>query len=60
MIQSQKLVSVLKVDQTKLKEGCVQNNMPAEIRSQANDLDNHVDSMKDKLKISNRRKRLQI
>ena len=51
---TKKLVSVLKVDQTELKE-YFQNNIPAETQLKANDLD-----MKDKLKISNRRKRLQI
>ena len=56
---TKKLVSVLKVDQTELKE-YFQNNIPAETQLKANDLDNLVDCMKDKLKISNRRKRLQI
>ena len=38
----------------------VVNNIPAETQSKANDLDYLVDCMKDKLKISNRMKRLQI
>ena len=53
-------MSVLKVDQTELKEEYVQNNIAAETQSNANDLDYLVDCMKDKLKIPNRRKRLQI
>ena len=55
-----KLVSVLKVDQTELKEEFVQSNIPAGTQSKENDLDYLVDCMTDKLKISNRRKRLQI
>ena len=57
---TKKLVSVLKVDQTELKEEYVQNNIAAETQSKANDLDYLVDCMKDKIKISNRRTRLQI
>ena len=57
---TKKLVSVPKVDQTELKEEYVQNNIPAENQSMANDLDYLVDYMKDKSKISNRRKRLLI
>ena len=57
---TKKLVSVVKVDQTELKEEYVQNNIPAETQSKANDLGYLVACMKDKLKISNRRKRLQI
>ena len=53
-------MSVPKVDQTELKEEYVQNNIPAENQSMANDLDYLVDCMKDKSKISNRRKRLLI
>ena len=57
---TKKLVSVLKVDETELKEEYVENNIPAESQLKANDLDYLVDCMNDKLKISNRRKRLQI
>ena len=53
-------MSVLKVDQTELKEEFVQSNIPAGTQSKENDLDYLVDCMTDKLKISNRRKRLQI
>ena len=59
-IITKKPVSVLKVDQTELKEEYVQNNIPAEFQSKANDLDYLVDCMKDKLNISKKRKRLQI
>ena len=59
-VVTKKLVSVLKVDQTELKEEYFQNNIPAESRSKANDLDYLVGCMKDKLKISNRRKRHHI
>ena len=57
---TEKLVSVLMVDQTELTEEYVQNNIAVETQSKANDLDYLVDCMKDKFKISNRRKRLQI
>ena len=53
-------MSVLKVDETELKEEYVEINIPAESQLKANDLDYLVDCMNDKLKISNRRKRLQI
>ena len=42
-------MSVLKVDQTKLKEGYVQSNISTETQSKANVLDYLVDCMKEKL-----------
>ena len=60
MLLQKKLVSVLKVDQTELKEEFVQSNIPVGTQSKENDLDYLVDCMTDKLKISNRRKKLQI
>ena len=46
---TKKLVSVLKVDQTELKEEYVQNNIPVGTQSKANDLDYLVACMKDVL-----------
>ena len=57
---SKKLATVLKVDESELEADGNQKNLEKDIQSKADDLDFLVECMKEKLKISNRKQKLQI